>query len=146
MEEFERQRYARDNEDPVAWSILDLAKKEATTPALGFYPLSKFTVFKSSSSFGLDFPSFTHVSNNHYKAEWSLSKTLRRLKNVIVVLEWHPLALGAMTADAHHKKMIRDWSKNPMSAKMEQYLERSFSLLDTKASTNLTKESVKEVL
>ena len=94
LEEFERQRYVRDNEDPIPWNIQNLAHKDPTTPSLGFYPLSKFTIFKSSTSTTLDFPSFTLVSNNHYKAEWSLTKTLRRLKNVIVVLEWHPSSHG----------------------------------------------------
>ena len=94
LEEFERQRYVRDNEDPIPWNIQNLAHKDPTTPSLGFYPLSKFTIFKSTTSTTLDFPSFTLVSNNHYKAEWSLTKTLRRLKNVIVVLEWHPSSHG----------------------------------------------------
>ena len=97
LEEFERQRYVRDNEDPIPWNIQNLAHKDPTTPSLGFYPLSKFTIFKSSTSTTLDFPSFTLVSNNHYKAEWSLTKTLRRLKNVIVVLEWHPSSHGTLS-------------------------------------------------
>lgn len=30
-----------------------------------------------------------HVSRNHYKRSWSL-KTFRRIKNVIVLMDWVP--------------------------------------------------------
>jgi hypothetical protein len=36
----------------------------------------------------LRFPEYMWVSRNHFHLEWTWRKTLRRLKNVIVVLEW----------------------------------------------------------
>ena len=35
------------------------------------------------------FPKAMHVSRNHYKQSWSF-KTFRRIKNVIVLMDWVP--------------------------------------------------------
>ena len=37
----------------------------------------------------IHFPSYMYVSRNYYRSEWSM-KTHRRLKNVIIALEWIP--------------------------------------------------------
>lgn len=37
----------------------------------------------------LVFPKAMHMSRNHYKRSWSL-KTFRRIKNVIVLMDWVP--------------------------------------------------------
>lgn len=37
----------------------------------------------------MSFPEAMHISRNHYKQSWSL-KTFRRIKNVIVLMDWVP--------------------------------------------------------
>lgn len=37
----------------------------------------------------ISFPKAMHVSRNHYKQSWSF-KTFRRIKNVIVLMDWVP--------------------------------------------------------
>ena len=53
----------------------------------GFYPLSKFSVFKNvlRSNLVLKFPDFLWASRNFFKLQWTLLRSLRRLKNVIVI-------------------------------------------------------------
>jgi hypothetical protein len=147
IEEFERVKYIRDDETPFPWTISNLAEKLPEKASLGFYGLNKFSVFKGGGAKCLEFPNFTYVSNNYYKAEWSVNKTLRRLKNVIMVLEWHPLTHGGMTdPKAYIKNLTQDWSKAlPMSAKLEDFLKRSFSLLDRGNTGKLQYEAIEEV-
>jgi hypothetical protein len=38
----------------------------------------------------LHFPEFLWISKNHYDLRWTVNRTLRRLKNVIVVMEYEP--------------------------------------------------------
>jgi hypothetical protein len=86
-----RLKYARDDEDPVPWSIEDLVN----TPedgSMGFYPLSKFSIFLNMmrSNDTLHFPEYLWVSRNHYQLAWKFNRSRRRLKNVIVIMEWTP--------------------------------------------------------
>ena len=90
-EEFIKQKYARDEEEPSAWEI-DQLQYGPTKGHLGFYPLSTFSVFKNIVRVNetLKFPEFLWVSKNHYNLSWTMNRTLRRLKNVICILEWDP--------------------------------------------------------
>lgn len=90
-EEFIRQKYARDDEEPVPWNIEKLARPPGNGE-LGFYPMSQFSIFKNvvRANNTLKFPEFLWVSKNHYNLGWTLNRTLRRLKNVIVVMEYEP--------------------------------------------------------
>uniref|UniRef100_A0A0G4IG68 ubiquitinyl hydrolase 1 n=1 Tax=Chromera velia CCMP2878 TaxID=1169474 RepID=A0A0G4IG68_9ALVE len=61
--------------------------------SIPFYPLSEFAVVKKlgAKPRGLTFPEYLWISSNHFKPQWSwLAASLRRLKNVIVVMEWTP--------------------------------------------------------
>lgn len=91
-EEYIKQKYVRDDEDPVPWDIEKLALPPYASNQLGYYPLSTFSIFKNiiRSNDVLKFPEFMWVSKNHYNLQWTLDRTLRRLKNVIVVMEWEP--------------------------------------------------------
>lgn len=57
----------------------------------GFYPVSEFAMFKklTQKPRPIRFPQYVSLSQNWYKAGWSL-KTHRRLKNVIVIMDWVP--------------------------------------------------------
>ena len=57
-----------------------------------FSPLKDFSVYKGigyGSSPTLPFPGYLYYSSNFYDPGWRLS-SIRRLKNVICVLDWLP--------------------------------------------------------
>ena len=51
-----------------------------------FYPASRFCLYRTRS---IDFPSYTMISNNYFNKDWAGN---RRVKNVVMVLEWVPSA------------------------------------------------------
>ena len=81
---------ARDDGDAIAWAVKDLAHPTAlTVDSETFYPLSTFKVTPRSPA--LHFPGHLLLSENH--ARFLHNHTLpRRLRNVVVVLEWTPVA------------------------------------------------------
>jgi hypothetical protein len=90
-EEFVRQKYCRDDEEITVWNIDELANRPQASK-LNYYPLNQFSIFKNvlRPNETLRFPDFLWVSRNHFHLEWTLNRTLRRLKNVIIILEWEP--------------------------------------------------------
>jgi len=80
-------QYARDDYcEPWPFSAL------ANMSSKVFYPASEFTVYGAGRirPKPLSFPPFLMFSPNYYKPSWSNSSTHRRLKNVIMVMEWIP--------------------------------------------------------
>ena len=59
--------------------------------AAPFYPLSDFRVFVSATSKlnPLEFPPYLALSHNFHAQKW-WEKAHRRLKNVVVLMEWVP--------------------------------------------------------
>lgn len=57
--------------------------------------MNKFAVFKNliRANEVLQFPEFLLISRNHFHLEWMMRRTMRRLKNVVVVMEWLPADL-----------------------------------------------------
>jgi hypothetical protein len=57
--------------------------------------MNKFAVFKNliRANEVLQFPEFLLISRNHFHLEWMIRRTMRRLKNVVVVMEWSPADL-----------------------------------------------------
>jgi hypothetical protein len=84
-----RVRPRRDDGDAITWQVKDLAHPTALTLDTEiFYPLSTFKVTPRSPA--LHFPGHLLLSENH--ARFLHNHTLpRRLRNVVVVLEWTPV-------------------------------------------------------
>ena len=151
-EEFVKQKYARDDEAPVPWSIENLNGSPSTgrSPAL-FYELKKFSVFKKVFKLnGLRFPEYLMVSSNHYHMQWTMDKTLRRLKNVIVVMEWSPNALQGHTiatkALSNTVDDVKEWSlSDAPNADVDNALRRCFTLFDTDSDGILSNDDVSRV-
>mmetsp|Transcript_25378 Transcript_25378/g.37606 ORF Transcript_25378/g.37606 Transcript_25378/m.37606 type:complete len:717 (+) Transcript_25378:1050-3200(+) len=112
VESAKKKKYSRDDEHPKPWPVAGLAKLRKATgkdeisfassdndPDLkgvsswehSFYPVSKFSVknYLFSKASSVEFPDFVYVSNNYYKRSWSM-KTHRRLKNIIVFMDFAP--------------------------------------------------------
>jgi hypothetical protein len=152
-EEFIRQKYARDDEEPVPWNTEKLAYPPGSG-ALGFYPTSQFAIFKNviRANDSLKFPEFLWVSKNHYNLQWTMSRTLRRLKNVIVVMEYQPSireeeatmrssVVGGVT------KMLGSvgLAGGQFTLEQENILLRCFSMFDTDDDGKLTTQDIKHV-
>ena len=152
-EEFIRQKYARDDEDPTPWNI-----EKLTYPpmggALGFYPTSQFSIFKNviRSNDTLKFPEFLYVSKNHYNLQWTLSRTLRRLKNVIVVMEYEPsIKTPEVTVQSTVlggvNKVLQSvgLAGGQFTVEQENILLRCFSMFDIDDDGKLTNDDIKHV-
>lgn len=70
------------------------------------------------------FPEYLYLSNNHYKAGWSWN-TFRRLKNVIVVMEWIP-----DWSDLN----LRGKAKNTVSQSAAHHSQHAYTWMDGVAS------------
>jgi hypothetical protein len=139
-EEFSRQKYSRDDEDPIPWSVEELTK-DISKSQLGFYGLNKFCIFKNLLKVNetLNFPEFLYVSKNHFQMEWVLRRTARRIKNVIVIMEWTPRNISG---SQNSTKLV-----NSMTATSEYDapLKRCFEMFDTSSSNKLTLDELKRV-
>jgi hypothetical protein len=95
----------------------------------------------------LPFPPYMLMSDNHYATRW-WSKSHRRLKNVIVVMEWIPAAeqlvmehsaLGTLTAAT----VTADKS---VIARQEERLLDAFNLFDSRRAGKLSGDDVADVV
>ena len=152
-EEYIKQKYARDDEEPVPWNIEELAHTPAGAK-LGFYPLSTFALFKNvlRANDVLKFPEFLWVSTNNYNLQWTLSRTLRRLKNVIVVMELEPsikeeeVSLRSSIVGSINKVMSAVGLANgQFTLEQENILLRCFSMFDVDDDGKLSNEDIKHV-
>jgi len=102
--QFKDQQYARDHEEPTPWMFAMLAEEDlllepgmgaqasdvefddpnAPPPNSVFYPADEFRLFARQP---ITFPRYMKVSNNYFDKRWSGH---RRVKNVIVQMEWTP--------------------------------------------------------
>ncbi len=92
QDEYVKQAYSRADEEPHPWPITALSESDCLKLGnlLGFSPLSEFGVLTKliERPKKMVFPPYQMFSRNHYSPAWF--KTLRRIKNVIVLLDWVP--------------------------------------------------------
>ena len=96
MQEANKEAYAPEPEPPQPWPSSALA----SPPALelhGFAPAGSLAVFDSSLPRGAPpqqlagLPSYVLFSRNHTDGAWA-TRAPRRLRNVVVAMEWVPRA------------------------------------------------------
>jgi Ca2+-binding EF-hand superfamily protein len=153
-----KKKYSRDGEDPIAWLVesLSVTKKEKVgynakakeARAKGetiaepwenyFYPASEFSVKNHTFSKGVtvEFPDYLMVSRNYYEKKWSL-KTHRRLKNIIVTMDFVPSKAALREVAAVGK---------PFTEEQEKSLKRAFLGADNDNSGAISVNELKEVL
>ncbi len=114
-----KQDYSRESEKLHPFKLQDLAYGPETMKQ-GFFPCSEFSIktWKGSSPV-LPFPPYMLISRNHYNPTWSL-KSLRRLKNVVALVEWIPVKEKLKLSSE-----VRELSKSAI-----QELERIFKMFD----------------
>jgi Ca2+-binding EF-hand superfamily protein len=103
-----------------------------------FYPASEFSVKNHVFSKGvkMEFPDYLMISRNYYERKWSL-KTHRRLKNVIVTMDFVPSKAALREIAAVGK---------PFTDEQEKSLKRAFMGADNKNSGSISVDELKEVL
>ena len=97
IEKFVDREYSRNEESPHPWHLSELL----TPPAADldganekghpFYPLREFRLRHQEN---LNMPSNVYCSRNYFNPSWS---GLRRIKNVVMVLEWAPVVTPTST-------------------------------------------------
>ena len=119
-----KDNYSREDEQPKPWPVAALCRQPS--PALqGFAPAAAFGVYERSRKGGppatVPLPPYVLLSRNHSDVAWA-GKAPRRLKNVIVSMEWvpDPAALRRLRAEAISG-----------SASDEDALAAAFALLDS---------------
>jgi len=80
QEKFLDKAYSREEEAPKPWRFASLAERGAPP----FFPASEFHLFHRDP---VQFPPYVMFSRNYFDTQWSGD---RRIKNVVVVLEWVP--------------------------------------------------------
>ena len=107
--------------------------------AQGFYPASEFAVHRTyladGKRGGLAWPEYVQLSSDHTHPRWRFTSH-RRLKNVIVILEWLPAVdataaagaaaataagAGAAAADARHAPPLSDGQRERLQRVFEMY-------------------------
>ena len=85
-------RKAMYEEYPRTWPLADLSKPPMVDTQ-GFFAAKEFVVHRTflndNKKGGLAFPPHTQLSSDHTHPRWRFTSH-RRLKNVIVVMEWLP--------------------------------------------------------
>jgi hypothetical protein len=103
-----------------------------------FYPASEFSVknYVFGKPVKLQFPDYLLVSNNYYKKMWGM-KTHRRLKNVIVTMDFVPSQAALREIAAVRKGFTKE---------QEATLKRAFIGADGNTMGTISVTELKEVL
>ena len=121
-----------------------------------YYPLHRFSVYKekltttNGGNNGLHFPEYLMVSTNHYHMQWTNDRSLRRLKNVMVVMEWAPGKV--VPANSGVVKMLdelikgKQWSSGQPPPAIDAALHRCFALFDTDSDGQLSAGDCERVI
>jgi Ca2+-binding EF-hand superfamily protein len=147
-EESKKKKYSRDGENPQPWPLLILSSQKLNFKSSNgetsiaeweksFYPASKFSVknYTFTQPISLEFPSYMYMSKNYYEPGWF--KTHRRLKNIIVVMEFAPARSVLVDAAEDGKKFSHNQEKN---------LRKAFAIADIGKSGSISVAEIREVL
>ena len=123
VEKFVDREYSRSKETADRWQVHELRSDSCSA----FYPMSEFKLRHQKS---INFPQYTRLSSNYYNRKWD---GLRRLKNVVMILEWIP----------SQKRVSRNISLQPGGQNDPQQsitaddLHKAFQLLAFEGTTHL---------
>ena len=127
IEKFVDLAYRRENEEPTRWGLERL--KGGKDHSM-FYPCREFALRGQAP---IQFPDYLMASTNYFDKLWAGD---RRIKNVIMVLEWVP-SKSALRVRRHEQKL---------SQEQETELRRSFDLFDFDHSGSITAKEMSKVL
>lgn len=146
VERFVEREYSRHQETPTPWSVSWLGCQPGSTPEGAkategddphpFYGLHDFHLLHQVP---LPFPSALLLSRNYFNPGWS---GLRRLKNVVCLLEWcphtDPSRLRLITQDEHAEQLR-------LNSSQQATIQRVHTLLKDE-NGRLSREGLKEAV
>jgi len=137
IEKFVEREYSRTGETPRPWPIQllasepDKAAKEADDGVdYPFFPLSQFSMHHQEP---IAFPSFMYYSRNYFNPQWH---GLRRVKNVVMVLEWTP-----NLSKVHGLSSAENQAFHPIDETAKKALDKAYELLSARTG-QLTPEDL----
>jgi Ca2+-binding EF-hand superfamily protein len=115
----------------MEWGF-DLLGKVPSKASHPFYQCSEFYVYKDLALFksggkALTFPKYTYITENHFHRVWCMT-TYRRLKNIVVTLEWVPQKgkLATVTATDYEGEQ----GTFRLTPEQKTQIKRCFDMLD----------------
>ncbi|KAG5189404.1 hypothetical protein JKP88DRAFT_301989 [Tribonema minus] len=154
-DDFVKQKYSRDDETPKPWPISKLADYKPDD--MGFYAASEFGVLTKliQQPKHMKFPHYVRISRNHFDRGWGF-KTYRRIKNVIVLLDWTPespplVAAGTQqsitgTSQAAAAALAAAIANRKVTPEQEQRLRKAFGMYDGDGDGRLNQHEFTDVL
>ena len=115
-------------------------KSQAARAAAPFYPLSDFRVFVSATSKlnPLEFPPYLALSHNFHAQKW-WEKAHRRLKNVVVLMEWVPDPAAWEASSERH-------TNHSLTPEQHDRLHNLFRKYDAQQTGSIPAAHVRELL
>lgn len=139
----QEKNFSREGESVSPWklsALLDpfIPEKDGESSTNPFYPLKTFSVYSGilkTSVPPIEFPNCMLLSSNYYRSQWRLS-SVKRLKNVICIVEYIPENRGSKTRSAS-----LSWLSDPLAL-----LDEALQVLDLDAAHSLTAENIEDAL
>jgi len=130
--------------DHVPWEFKKLIQGPTKLPA--FYPAKDFSIYKDILFFEagkpIKFPSSLMISENYFHRVWCLTAH-RRLKNVIVIMEWIPSAAQLRTVIPPD---IEPGFNRAVTSDQEKRLQRAFEMFNSSRTGSFTISELRDVL
>jgi hypothetical protein len=127
VEKFVEREYSRQEESQRPWPFYLLARPMETAlknrEDFPFYPLKDFKLRHHEP---LPFPDMMHLSTNYFNPAWT---GLRRLKNVVMVMEYAPSVAADKLRLLTAEECLRE-----LTAEQEQAVKKAYTLLGFHAS------------
>ena len=137
VEEVRKKKYSTKAQQPTGWDFRGLTRPVGSGALPCFYPLGTFSIYKDSFFYNsgkpLDFPPDILVSENYYHKLWTLTAH-RRLKNVILWLDWTPDTTACKLVTP---KQARPLQVAPLTPEQEKKLARAFAMFNVSRSGDL---------
>ena len=141
-EKVEEKNFSREGESVSQWkldALLDshIPEKGGESGTNPFYPLRTFSVYSGILQKQVDplnFPNCMLLSSNYFRSQWRLS-AVKRLKNIIVLLEFVPPTIRSKNLDQP------SWLSDPLAL-----LDEALLVLDLDAAHSLTAENIEDAL
>ena len=143
-EVFMKKKYSTKKQTHALWDFLQL--QYGPDKIRAFYQASQFCIYKDSLFYNsgkpIHFPSYMMLSENYFHRVWTLTAH-RRLKNIIVIMEWIPnsadLEVMAATDLPGDEVTI-------LTSEQEMSMRRSFEMFNHGKSGALSPAELREVL
>ena len=160
-DEFKRDKYVRDDEPARVWSLSSLTlppdfassggaagtSTGTTGTAQGFFPASRFVSHRShlDKRGPLHWPDYVLLSSDHTSPRWRYDSH-RRLKNILVTMEWVPDVDAVSPLTAHLVDGLPAAGGAELSETQEARLRRVFELNDPRGRGALNESALLTVL